>query len=766
MDDKIVKNEAAKEFPLASIEYQRHVSRTALQNFGFRVGYEKLHHEIHIKKPLEGRINCAKVSSDGKYLISGHDDGSIVIWVLAKKNQKRLKGTFKLKKKHVNGVNDIQLSPCGEFFATMSRDHICVWSFSGFDCIRLTRVYNRSIISFCFFPEPSKRQIVFSTYKDKTIYLYDYYGSNSIEPILHDKECFSGIRDLCFDKNGKFLSFSTDRKETLLTKIIVRHWPSMLGQKEIEAGFSPKIFYSPDGEFASISFYEVQNKFRRWFRVVHLLSGRVVKTLNSNRKEVSFFMAGTFSADGNKIAAIDNGKTEIWKYRTSNTSIKFESVCKSVAYSIPCPISFFPDSKLIVTPDTKGMQIIDSETGNIVERIFRIQKKGSNSLGLSLDNTLMALASDKEIKIIDMQSLEIIKILNEHDKLVCSPRFSKNQLFLISGSDDKTVRIWNTKNWTSRMLEGHSAKILSTEFSKDGSLFCSGDVDRVLKVWDLGTHECIIAIAGQHGHFSPDNKHILATNISTSTPGTFSLNSIETGSEKLIFSGHTSGIWGSTFSHNGKFIATSSHDETIRIWIVRSGECKHVLKGHKGKIALLDYSPNGKRLASAGHGDLTVRLWDTACGVELLKLTGHRDNVKIVNFTSDGNILISMDVSGEVRFWNSRTGEHLASFINLEKGHLWTTPPDKESPSGWFYTDRPEMINVYRAGSEGEIVEVLPVGHPEREEYILSHNRDDIVLERLYDPDKYKKHMQSLSYGSKYDSALSHRNLLEGCQKS
>ena len=62
------------------------------------------------------------------------------------------------------------------------------------------------------------------------------------------------------------------------------------------------------------------------------------------------------------------------------------------------------------------------------------------------------------------------------------------------------------------------------------------------------------------------------------------------------------------YSHNGKFLATSSYDSTARLWDAESGEPLGVLS-HEGITIGLAFSPDDKMLASGGQG-LVTRLWD------------------------------------------------------------------------------------------------------------------------------------------------------------
>ena len=83
-------------------------------------------------------------------------------------------------------------------------------------------------------------------------------------------------------------------------------------------------------------------------------------------------------------------------------------------------------------------------------------------------------------------------------------------------------------------------------------------------------------------------------------------------------------IYSVAYSPDGSVLASGSHDQTICLWDVATGELKNTLIGHTHRVLSVMYSPDGSTLASGGW-DNTVRLWDVATGELKQTLTGHTE---------------------------------------------------------------------------------------------------------------------------------------------
>ncbi|THU75609.1 WD40 repeat-like protein, partial [Dendrothele bispora CBS 962.96] len=72
-----------------------------------------------------------------------------------------------------------------------------------------------------------------------------------------------------------------------------------------------------------------------------------------------------------------------------------------------------------------------------------------------------------------------------HDSRVNSVAFSTDGTRIVSGSDDKTIRLWDTATGVQvgDPLQGHDDYVKSVAFSADGTRIVSGSDDRTIRLW-------------------------------------------------------------------------------------------------------------------------------------------------------------------------------------------------------------------------------------------------------------------------------------------
>ena len=260
--------------------------------------------------------------------------------------------------------------------------------------------------------------------------------------------------------------------------------------------------------------------------------------------------------------------------------------------------------------------------------------------------------------------------VKEHTNTVSVVAISPDGKTLATAGKDKSVRFFDlaTGKWTNILR--HEAEIWAIGYSSDGKTFAFSDGDRIVVVVDAATlkekatlkeFESPVAMLS----LSPDGSLLATIEDGLQVPHAWELPS---GKARAVFEGHGDKVNSVAFSPDGKHVATTSGDETIRIWEATAGIPGRPLRGHDGPVFLAVYSTDGKTLLSAGTRDKTVRLWDLSTFKVKSVMEGHADEVRFVGFGSGGK-MASLSKDGVVKLWDAE-GKETASFLWTESGNL------------------------------------------------------------------------------------------------
>ncbi len=277
---------------------------------------------------------------------------------------------------------------------------------------------------------------------------------------------------------------------------------------------------------------------------------------------------------------------------------------------------------------------------------------------VALNAYIVMGSSNGMISVWDIKNGEIIATWKAHSESVNSVAVTPDEQFVISGSDDKTIKIWKlpkNKNITDitlvRTLTGHTDVVDGVAIAPNGQILASGSWDGTIKIWNLSSGELLQTLEGHTEivnaiAISPDGQFLA----SGSKDNQIKLWNLPTGQLVRTINTNSLSILSVVFSPDSQILASSSSDGMINIWNLQTGQLIHNLKEHIDGVWSIVITPNGKTLIS-GSWDQTIKFWELSTGKLKGSLSGHNSYISAVAISPNGQTIVSGGWDRKINIW-------------------------------------------------------------------------------------------------------------------
>ncbi len=272
--------------------------------------------------------------------------------------------------------------------------------------------------------------------------------------------------------------------------------------------------------------------------------------------------------------------------------------------------------------------------------------------------------------------VKLRRTLSGHSDAVKSVAISPNGQTLVSGSYDKTIRLWNLSNGViQNTLTAHTQRVNCVAISPEGQMLASGGYEKTIKLWSLETGELQQTLTGRPDRvryliFSPNGQMLVSS-------GDWEIKvwAVRTGKLLRILAGNSNSARTVAFSPDGHTCAVGSLDGTLELWNPHTGRLLRTFSSQLSEITALAFSPDGHTLASGSS--TAVQLWSPNTGKQLRFLMTQSQGTGAITFCPDGQTLAC--ASGKlIELWNWHSGKRLCTL----SGHFRAVESIAFSPSG------------------------------------------------------------------------------------
>lgn len=276
-------------------------------------------------------------------------------------------------------------------------------------------------------------------------------------------------------------------------------------------------------------------------------------------------------------------------------------------------------------------------------------------------NYLVSCSDDLTIRLWDYSLNKLEAILRGHEGIVWNVCGSDSGELLASASADKTVRIWHLKMKSQLYcLEGHTDEVNVVQFIKDEKII-SGSDDSTVRIWDIHSFSDPTIIQCQSGilYLSVTKSHDFII-LACKDYKVYAYNILSKSVEFQLES-HNGWIRSVTLSADDSIIVTGSYDHNINVFSFKE---RRLLMTFDAESSVCSVTvTNDQNSIIVGCSDHSVQIWSILTQTKVCLLSSHKGRVKSAQMSLDGKYLVSGSDDADIIIWDAKTYEKKANFF-------------------------------------------------------------------------------------------------------